>query len=832
MKRKRIFQTVITVLISAILVTETNIGFVYANNIVYVTDHGAKSFVEPVVCQLNGTSTIVATDGISNLSVGDVVRIANGAEDGDPGVDLIANIIVIDGNEIILDKVCGSEIITDVYIDSSQAFKDAFNYANSNNYDVVIPEGNYYVDSGVYIQTNVTCAGKIYTSNKGNAPLFKIEHKEGPLILPGTTISENLEAGTTDIPELAQYVNCDVIFDSNERIMWRNNNPGEFYVKEEINRIKSDGSLMVGLAESYNEPLRQIVLFQVESPITVEGLNILCIDDTITNYGKSIVVVERSDVTFNRLILDNENLSMEKGQNTGINVSYAVNVTLNNSMVRGFKLNGLGYGVIAWRTLYLTLNNTEVCETRHAVTGNGDNYTTINGGSYEGYGGSIDSHWGHKYTVSNATITSINGGVAFAYDGEGFTIDNCNITTDYPTLVYRRMDCPTIKGNVDIKNSTVTYKGTDSYFTFYSAKLTDFNHGAEIYNPNLIVDNVDLVLENSTPIVDIYNINHDANYEYTMQKLPETIRVKDLYITGMNDSKLRSTYFRMIAATNMYFTGNPEVYLENIIINRDTSPGSLNFDGEISYYLDPDNTVIPDTHYKIDVKNCGILSAYIIPTILGDMLIEDCDIIEYIYEGDLTNEWPNNPIWWHKGTGKTTFRNVKFDRTDLPASSIFIMNDVEFENCEFTNYGTIDYMDFGEQLPTVEIINVQNCIFNEGGITGGSLSEYLLPSNEEEYIFVIDDISINKETGITVQASVTPNTSQGGNAVVIFKLMEDNTVLGLYSGEQYIEDAMRFKIRFHGYSGEKYKVKVYVWDKLDDSVENIGVDLAAPIEIQ
>ncbi len=700
--------------------TGTNKSFDENTGIINATDYGAKNFIEPIECQLDGTNIIIAKNDIGNLSIGDHVKIINGVEAGRPGKDLTAKIKAIDGNTIKLDRKCGSTIITKVYIDSTKAFKTAFNYANVKNYDVVIPEGNYYVDSDIPIQTNVKCKGKIYTSNKGETPLFIISRKGNPVKISGSDITGNIEAGNRNIPELEQYALYDVIFHSQEHIMWRNNNPDEFYTKNETNRINSDGSLLVELVESYNDKsLLTICLYRKENPIRLEGLNIMCIDDAITDEGKSIIAVRRSDVTIEGLILDNENLSKKDGQRSGIGISDAVNVVLNDCKINGFMLDGLGYGIVAINTLDVTLNNTEISKTRHAVTGRHDNYTTVNGGTYEAYGGTLDSHWGYNYTVNNATISGYR---AFAYDGDSFTVNNCNITTYYPVFINRRMDCPTIKRNVEIKNTTITYTGTSS-FIFYNAKLTDFKHDAEeIYNPSLIIENVNLVLESDIPAVEIYTVNSDLNAEYIMQKLPDNIRVKDLYITGKDNAKLKNACFKMIAATNMYYTGNPEVYLENIKINKDIESGSLNYDGEIVYSFHPGHSEaqVPDTHYKMEVKDCGTLSIRIIPTILGDMLIENCNIIEYKHEGDLINEWPDNPVWWYKGTGKTIFRNVKFDRTGLPASSISIMNDAEFENCEFTNYGTIDYMHFGEQLPKVKILKMQDCIFNKGGITGGS----------------------------------------------------------------------------------------------------------------
>lgn len=101
------------------------------------------------------------------------------------------------------------------------------------------------------------------------------------------------------------------------------------------------------------------------------------------------------------------------------------------------------------------------------------------------------------------------------------------------------------------------------------------------------------------------------------------------------------------------------------------------------------------------------------------------------------------------------------------------------------------------------------------------------------YAFDIEDVSIDNKSGIAVEATITANSASGGNAVVIFKLMKkDGTVIGLYSSEQNIKDSAGFKVKFHGYSGNNYKVKIYVWDELDSSLDSIGVDLAEPVEVE
>jgi len=698
-------------------------------DMVSVAEYGAKDFVEPIECKLDETDVVIATNGIGNLCVGDNVRITCGVKTGDPGVDLLAKVTAIDGKKITLDRKSYSSITTKLYIDSTEAFKKAFDYANSDDIDVLIPEGNYYVDSQVnkkvVIQTNVKCEGKIYTTNKGTVPLFTISRKEEPIFINGSSIAGSLEAGTKRIPEIEKYVDYDVIFKSKEILMPRNNNIGEYYTKNEANRINSDGSLMVEMAESYNNKnLLQMSLHKKERALKLENLNVLCIDKALTNLGKHIIEVGRSDVTFENLLLDNENLQKENGQHTGVLICEAVNVTINNSKIRGFMRQGLGYPVRPEVALYVTLNNTDISYARHAVSGMCDNYTTINGGSFEAYGGVIDTHWGHNLTVNNAKISSDS--TPFCVDGGKLTINNCDITTGHYMMINRRMDTPSLT-DVEIKDTKVKYTGTAN-FSLVHGQATQYDHNdASLYNPNLTVENVRIEIINPIPLVDIYYVYTPMDKKYTMQKLYERIRVKDLYITGKDDAKLKNTYFRMMPSTSKYYwEGNPDIYLENIKVNRDANSVN-NYDGLIAYYLHPDNTEVKNTHFNMEVRNCGTLSFEIVPAILGDMLIENCKIVKYSYYGDLLKDWSNNPVWWQKGTGKTVFKNVKFDRTGLSPSSIYIMNDAEFENCEFTNFGAIDYMNFGKQLPAVKILKVKDCIFNDGGITGGSLSEYIKP---------------------------------------------------------------------------------------------------------
>src|SRR5690606_37391082 len=75
---------------------------------------------------------------------------------GSSGEDLTALVSGVDGLAITLNKTTGSGISADAYMDSTSAFRNAFQYANAAGANVLIPAGHYFVDSDVTIQTNVT----------------------------------------------------------------------------------------------------------------------------------------------------------------------------------------------------------------------------------------------------------------------------------------------------------------------------------------------------------------------------------------------------------------------------------------------------------------------------------------------------------------------------------------------------------------------------------------------------------------------------------------------------------------------------------------------------
>lgn len=124
----------------------------------------------------------------------------------------------------------------------------------------------------------------------------------------------------------------------------------------------------------------------------------------------------------------------------------------------------------------------------------------------------------------------------------------------------------------------------------------------------------------------------------------------------------------------------------------------------------------------------------------------------------------------------------------------------------------------------------------EGTVEGTTLKAVVKVIVQGLKAFVISNPSIDREHGgIYAQITVTPSTElSAGEAVVIFKLEdeEEDTVINIVAVKSDIDDARTFTGKFFGYSGGQYIVKVYVWDKLDNSEDSIGENLADPVVIR
>ena len=126
----------------------------------------------------------------------------------------------------------------------------------------------------------------------------------------------------------------------------------------------------------------------------------------------------------------------------------------------------------------------------------------------------------------------------------------------------------------------------------------------------------------------------------------------------------------------------------------------------------------------------------------------------------------------------------------------------------------------------VSVSETENCIpsFYE-------LEVYGVPvTAAPEFPLAITEATINKVGGISVQATVTAIEATKG--VAIFKLMKGSVPIAIVATEHTIVDTRKFTAQFPSYAGDEYSVRVFVWDKLDNTLEYVGIDLALPVTVE
>lgn len=97
--------------------------------------------------------------------------------------------------------------------------------------------------------------------------------------------------------------------------------------------------------------------------------------------------------------------------------------------------------------------------------------------------------------------------------------------------------------------------------------------------------------------------------------------------------------------------------------------------------------------------------------------------------------------------------------------------------------------------------------------------------------FEIGQATIEKDTSIVANVTITPVVT--GRGVIIFKLTEKGNIpTAIIAIEDDIVAAETYSGIFPGYSGDRYSVKVFVWDRLANSPSYMGIDYAEPVLIE
>ncbi len=100
--------------------------------------------------------------------------------------------------------------------------------------------------------------------------------------------------------------------------------------------------------------------------------------------------------------------------------------------------------------------------------------------------------------------------------------------------------------------------------------------------------------------------------------------------------------------------------------------------------------------------------------------------------------------------------------------------------------------------------------------------------------FTLKDGTLNRTSGVSATVTVARTVGAAdhiGNEVIVFALMKGQEPVSLVAVSQNIAESEQLTAHFN-VNGNDYSVHVYVVDRYDNSFENIGNSLAAPLTLQ
>lgn len=321
---------------------------------------------------------------------------------------------------------------------------------------------SYYQQPGVTVNVNNT--GLL----KG---LFKFTTAQTGTVVTGVT---GLAEGSTKLTGLPAAVPGSWLVISSTEELIKDTSAGA-YVKQEVVIIADIlGGLCSPLMSTYDSPT--ITLFAPEDTLSVDGLVIKGDGTTINDSNHNMVEIYRRSANI-------EGLSVQNAPNRGSQIKFNQTTvcSLKNPKITGHT-DGNGYGILAFMTETLFVENPAISNCRHAYAARHDKNTMIVGGYMAEV---IDSHWGQNLVVMG---TSIVGQIQYA--GRDISVTGCHqIPLDYCIRV--RNTSPELKGKVIYEGNTVTLDASrmaGTHFAYYTSGLSTgtYEYGRSLAQPDLV----------------------------------------------------------------------------------------------------------------------------------------------------------------------------------------------------------------------------------------------------------------------------------------------------------------------------------------------------------
>lgn len=544
-----------------------------------------------------------------------------------------------------------------------QAAADAALLVNGT---LLIPQGTFYVPTGVNVYTSVECYGEILTTNANAGSCVTVLSSVASTTIPAAGVT-GLTKGSKTLGGVTDLRGATLVLTSTEVLINRDSNPqGETYTKAESSLIVSDaGDISPALDSSYSTAALTVTIKPYEPLITIKGLRIRSTGATSSNaIGVS---VQRSHVTLDSCEVFNADDTGTLRE--GFQVVSAVDVTFIGCQTSGTALSGLGYGVNLSKVANVSLVGCSLHCARHSVSGRNVKSVTIIGGLFSS---GIDCHWGRDFAIVGVTCTasSTTSLAHVLYAGSNITISDSSFVGGLQLLGIRN-DTPECDGRVQISGCRVytdeiyfqflTYSSANQGLGFGSGG-TNYTGGHTLLNPSLVTINDCLVEAPSAARVDVLNISGQRLYD---QNFWGTVNITN--ITGVGSEKIVAFAARK-NLTYQVSGSKTTVRIRGVSASNDTT-----------YYLVNvrDDSTTPDTTkgFEVYLRDCRDIGLVMDAKALMVGEVRDC---RFSSSSNLSKASSQDPT----GYGGWAFSSCKF-----VSSAFNIDSSVVFVGCDFA--GTI-----------------------------------------------------------------------------------------------------------------------------------------------
>ncbi|WEK60491.1 MAG: hypothetical protein P0Y60_14415 [Candidatus Microbacterium colombiense] len=383
-------------------------------------------------------------------------------------------------------------IVGDGIADDSDGLIAAASAANAAGLPLYIPPVDVRITKTVTLYGSVRSEARFLAAGTSNARIVLGRDGSPTAITPSAVTG--LTKGSTQTTGIGGSGTL-IIVSSEELIGRYMSGPAAAYTKQEAVRVGVDGSAFPPIDNTYDlTKVTTLDLHAPETPTQVTGIEVI-VDGAAAGANDNFVTIARSNVEVRGLRVIN---TTGQALTSAVRIQDAVSVALIAPKIHGFDLNGAGYGIAKYRSSDIRIEDAEITQCRHAVTGRYENRVRLVRGFY---GGGVDTHWGTGLVAEAITSIVPGSGTHFAVAGGSVAV----IGGDFfggRNLVGIRADTPELAGIIEVRGAKWTCDASTGtaptpWVVGYST-INDGGHGYDFGHilaaPSVLIHDVVLTL--------------------------------------------------------------------------------------------------------------------------------------------------------------------------------------------------------------------------------------------------------------------------------------------------------------------------------------------------